>query len=253
MAIINPDIRIIAAARFDTEAAVGNKILKQTLQQQSGTDARRLSRLSLIAALGAGLLRGQGEIRPDCAVFLGTPFSSPSVFEKMADNVLNHHAAMPFDFIANLHNAPVFHAAKTLGTHGATLAVATERHLETRFHPLLLAAQSLPNGGQAAVGWAYEHQATHADTREGSIWILLEHGAEHGVPVTLGGQTQKAERPSRQEAAHSETQGYYWQDVADWVEELGRRDNSAAAGTWTLDTRKAEHEKDRITVKKSAI
>ncbi len=135
MAIINPDIRITAAARFDTEAAVGNKILKQTLQQQSGTDARRLSRLSLIAALGAGLLRGQGEIRPDCAVFLGTPFSSPSVFEKMADNVLNHHAAMPFDFIANLHNAPVFHAAQTLGTHGATLAVATERHLETRFHP----------------------------------------------------------------------------------------------------------------------
>ena len=248
MAIINPDIRIIAAARFDTEAAVGNKILKQTLQQQSGTDARRLSRLSLIAALGAGLLRGQGEIRPDCAVFLGTPFSSPSVFEKMADNVLNHHAAMPFDFIANLH-----HAAQTLGTHGATLAVATERHLETRFHPLLLAAQSLQSGGQAAVGWAYEHQATHADTREGSIWILLEHGAEHGVPVTLNTEAEEAERLSLQEAAHSETQGYYWQDVADWVEELGRRDNSAAAGTWTLDTCKAEHEKDRITVKKSAI
>ena len=138
----------------------------------------------------------------------------------MADNVLNHHAAMPFDFIANLHNAPVFHAAQTLGTHGATLAVATERHLETRFHPLLLAAQSLQSGGQAAVGWAYEHQATHADTREGSIWILLEHGAEHGVPVTLGGQTKEAERPSRQEAAHSETQGYYWQDVADILETL---------------------------------
>jgi len=142
------------------------------------------------------------------------------VFEKMVDNVFNHHAAMPFDFIANLHNAPVFHAAQTLGTHGATLAVATERHLETRFHPLLLAAQSLPNGGQAAVGWAYEHQATHADTREGSIWILLEHGAEHGVPVTLDGQTKEAERPSRQAAAHSETQGYYWQDVADILETL---------------------------------
>ena len=217
---MNPDIRITAAARFDTAAAVGNKILKQTLQQQSSTDARRLSRLSLIAALGAGLLRGQSKIRPDCAVFLGTPFSSPSVFEKMADNVLNHHAAMPFDFIANLHNAPVFHAAQTLDTHGATLAVATERYLETRFHPLLLAAQSLPNGGQAAVGWAYEHQATHADTREGSIWILLEHGAEHGIPVTLDGQTQKAERPSCQAATHSETQGYYWQDVADILETL---------------------------------
>ncbi len=220
MAIINPDIRIIAAARFDTEAAVGNKILKQTLQQQSSTDARRLSRLSLIAALGAGLLHGQGEIRPDCAVFLGTPFSSPSVFEKMADNVLNHHAAMPFDFIANLHNAPVFHAAQTLGTHGATLAVATERHLETRFHPLLLAAQSLQSGGQAAVGWAYEHQTNHADTREGSIWILLEHGAEHGVPVTLDTEAEKAEMPSRQAAAQSETQRYYWQDIADFLETL---------------------------------
>ena len=62
MAIINPDIRIIAAARFDTEAAVGNKILKQTLQQQSSTDARRLSRLSLIAALGAGLQRDRKSV-----------------------------------------------------------------------------------------------------------------------------------------------------------------------------------------------
>lgn len=240
MAIINPDIRITAAARFYTEAAVGNKILKQTLQQQSGTDARRLSRLSLIAALGAGLLRGQSEIRSDCAVFLGTPFSSPSVFEKMADNVLNHHAAMPFDFIANLHNAPVFHAAQTLGTHGAKLAVATERHLETRFHPLLLAAQSLPNGGQAAVGWAYEHQATHADTREGSIWILLEHGAEHGIPITLNIGDEEAEMPSRQAAVQSETQRYYWQDIADFLETLCLADDLPSDKTSPIMMARAE-------------
>lgn len=240
MAIINPDIRITAAARFYTEAAVGNKILKQTLQQQSGTDARRLSRLSLIAALGAGLLRGQSEIRSDCAVFLGTPFSSPSVFEKMADNVLNHHAAMPFDFIANLHNAPVFHAAQTLGTHGATLAVATERHLETRFHPLLLAAQSLPNGGQAAVGWAYEHQATHADTRAGSIWILLEHGAEHGIPITLNIGDEEAEMPSRQAAVQSETQRYYWQDIADFLETLCLADDLPSDKTSPIMMARAE-------------
>ena len=213
MAIINPDIRITAAARFDTEAAVGNKILKQTLQQQSGADARRLSRLSLIAALGAGLLRGQGEIRPDCAVFLGTPFSSPSVFEKMADNVLNHHAAMPFDFIANLHNAPVFHAAQALGTHGATLVVAVDNNIDTCFHPLLLAMQSLQNGGQAAVGWAYEHQAAHADTHEGSIWMLLEAGAEQGVPIVLNDEVMQADRPS-------EKPQYYWQNIADWIEEV---------------------------------
>ena len=216
MAIVNPNIHITAAVRFDTDAGTGGKILKQTLKQQSGIDTRRLSRLSLIAALGAGQLKEQSEIRPDCAVFLGTPFSSPSVFEKMADNVLNHYAAMPFDFIANLHNAPVFHAARALGTHGATLVVAANNNIDTIdtcFHLLLLAMQSLQNGGQAAVGWAYEHQAVHADTHEGSIWIVLEAGAEQGVPVVLSDEGTQTDRPS-------EKPQYYWQNIADWIEEV---------------------------------
>lgn len=213
MAIVNPNIRITAAVRFDTDAGTGGKILKQTLKQQSGIDPRRLSRLSLIAALGAGQLKEQCEIRSDCAVFLGTPFSSPSVFEKMADNVLNHHAAMPFDFIANLHNSPVFHAAQALGTHGATLVVAVDNNIDTCFHPLLLAMQSLQKGGQAAVGWAYEHQAAHADTQEGSIWIVLEAGAEQGVPIVLNDEVMQADRPS-------EKPQYYWQNIADWIEEV---------------------------------
>lgn len=213
MATVNPHIRITAAVRFDTDADTGGKILKQTLKQQSDIDTRRLSRLSLIAALGAGQLKEQSEIRPDCAVFLGTPFSSPSVFEKMADNVLNHHAAMPFDFIANLHNSPVFHAAQALGTHGATLVVAADNNMDTCFHPLLLAMQSLQNGGQAAVGWAYEHQAAHADTHEGSVWILLEVGVEQGVPVVLNDEGMQPERPS-------EKPQYYWQDIADWIEKV---------------------------------
>ena len=213
MATVNPHIRITAAVRFDTDADTGGKILKQTLKQQSDIDTRRLSRLSLIAALGAGQLKEQSKIRPDCAVFLGTPFSSPSVFEKMADNVLNHHAAMPFDFIANLHNSPVFHAAQALGTHGATLVVAADNNMDTCFHPLLLAMQSLQNGGQAAVGWAYEHQAAHTDTHEGSIWILLEVGVEQGVPVELNNEGMRPERPS-------EKPQYYWQDIADWIEKV---------------------------------
>ncbi len=213
MATVNPNIRITAAVRFDTDAGTGGKILKQTLKQQSDIDTRRLSRLSLIAALGAGKLKEQSEIRPDCAVFLGTPFSSPSVFEKMADNVLSHHAAMPFDFIANLHNSPVFHAAQALGTHGATLVVAADNNMDTCFHPLLLAMQSLQNGGQAAVGWAYEYQAAHTDTHEGSIWILLETGVEQGVPVELNNEGMQPERPS-------EKPQYYWQDIADWIEKV---------------------------------
>ena len=213
MATVNPNIRITAAVRFDTNADIGGKILKQTLKQQSDIDTRRLSRLSLIAALGAGQLKEQSEIRSDCAVFLGTPFSSPSVFEKMADNVLNHHAAMPFDFIANLHNSPVFHAAQALGTHGATLVVAADNNMDTCFHPLLLAMQSLQNGGQAAVGWAYEHQAAYTDTHEGSVWILLEAGVEKGVPVVLNDEVMQADRPS-------EKPQYYWQDIADWIEKV---------------------------------
>ena len=211
MATVNPNIRITAAVRFDTDAGTGEKILKQTLKQQSGIDARRLSRLSLIAALGAGQLKEQCEIRSDCAVFLGAPFSSPSVFEKMADNVLNHHAAMPFDFIANLHNSPVFHAAQALGTHGATLVEAVDNNIDTCFHPLLLAMQSLQNSGQAAVGWAYEHQTVHADTQEGSIWIVFEAGAEQGVPVVLNDEDTQTNRPS-------EKSQYYWQNIADWIE-----------------------------------
>lgn len=211
MATVNPNIRITAAVRFDTDADTGGKILKQTLKQQSSIDTRRLSRLSLIAALGAGQLKEQSEIRSDCAVFLGTPFSSPSVFEKMADNVLNHHAAMPFDFIANLHNSPVFHAAQALGTHGATLVVTADNNVDTCFQPFLLAMQSLQNGGQAAVGWAYEHQAARADTQEGSIWILLEAGAEQGVPVVLNDEGIQADRSS-------EKPQYYWQDIADLIE-----------------------------------
>ena len=213
MATVNPNIRITAAVRFDTDADTGGKILKQTLKQQSSIDTRRLSRLSLIAALGAGQLKEQSEIRSDCAVFLGTPFSSPSVFEKMADNVLNHHAAMPFDFIANLHNSPVFHAAQALGTHGATLVVTADNNVDTCFQPFLLAIQSLQNVGQAAVGWAYEHQAARADTQEGSIWILLEAGAEQGVPVVLNDEVMQADRPS-------EKPQYYWQNIADWIEEV---------------------------------
>ena len=213
MATVNPNIRITAAVRFDTDAGIGGKILKQTLKQQSGIDTRRLSRLSLIAALGAGQLKEQCEIRSDCAVFLGTPFSSPSVFEKMADNVLNHYAAMPFDFIANLHNSPVFHAAQALGTHGATLVVTADNNVDTCFHPLSLAMQSLQNSGQAAVGWAYEHQVARSDTQEGSIWIVLEAGAEQGVPVVLNDEVMQADRPS-------EKPQYYWQNIADWIEEV---------------------------------
>lgn len=225
-----PDIRITAAARFGTDAAVSGKILKQTLQQRTGTDPRRLSRLSICAALGAGLLARSRRISPDCAVWLGTPFSSPAVFAKMAGNVLDHHAAMPFDFIANLHNAPAFHAAEALGCHGATSTVPAGRDSDTRFHPLLLAAASLPIGGQAAVGWCYEHQPPYPHTGEGSVWLLLEHGADTGSPLCFSKKT------TPQAATERSSETYYWQHIADLAATLHERSHTIEAGSWTIQT-----------------
>ncbi|MGN6837910.1 hypothetical protein ACTHUT_22155, partial [Neisseria sp. P0022.S010] len=124
---------------FDTDFDTCGTLPKQPSHHHIDIDTHRLIRLSLISVLGAGKWREQRELCFDCAVCLGTPVSSPSVCEKMADNVLNHHAARPFDFIANLHNSPVLHAAQALGTYGATLVVAADNNMDTCFHPLLLA------------------------------------------------------------------------------------------------------------------
>ena len=90
--------------------------------------------------------------------------------------------------------------AQALGTHGATLVVAADNNIDTCFHPLLLAMQSVQNGGQAAVGWAYEYQAAHADIHEGSVWILLEAVTEQGVPVVLNDEVMQADRSAEKAA-----------------------------------------------------
>lgn len=179
MDTLNPTIRICAAARFQTDGRTADKALKQLLRQQSSTDPRRFSRLSLLAALGAAALKQKTAVRPDCTVYLATPFASPALFEKMAENVLAHHTAMPYDFIANLHNAPAFHAAQILGTHGAGISLAADSR--TWQNVLAPAAESLFSNGQTAVGWCSE--AEHADAPEHSIWLLLEHGT-HGTALS---------------------------------------------------------------------
>lgn len=228
METIDLNIRITAAARFDTSTATPVKQLKAALQQQSGIDPRRLSRLSLLAALGANLLKPIRSVAPDCAVYTAAPFSSPSVFEKMTDNVLNHAAAMPFDFIANLHNAPSFHAAQMLGSSGATVFVPADNRPNRQFYPLLAAALSLHAGGQAAVGWCYEHHAGYPCTREGSIWLLLEHGATTGAAVRV--KRRDAADPQEKRRADA----YYWQDVCGWLNGQPEKERVLAAGDWDV-------------------
>ncbi|WP_373814996.1 hypothetical protein [Neisseria dentiae] len=210
MDTINNNVRITAAARFDGDSSVSGKTLKQALQQQTGTDARRFSRLSLLAALGACKLRSRAAVREDCAVYVATPFSSPSLFEKMTDNVLNHHAAMPFDFIANLHNAPAFHAAQALGSRGASLVLAADNRPESWTQILRLAADSLHAEGQIAVGWCYEQPQAQGGW-EGSIWVLLEYARGQGKPG-FADSLNITQTPSENSA--------YWQGVADWLQRL---------------------------------
>ena len=145
----------------------------------------------------------------------------------MADNVLNHAAAMPFDFIANLHNAPSFHAAQTLGSHGATVFIPT--HRQNPFYPLLAVALSLDEGRQAAVGWCYEHQHEHRSTAEGSVWLLLEHGAESGAAVWV-----QRNRATMSGESMTQSDGYYWQAACDWLDRQPENECVLHVGDWDL-------------------
>ena len=146
----------------------------------------------------------------------------------MTGNVLNHAAAMPFDFIANLHNAPSFHAAQMLGSSGATVFVPADNRPNRQFYPLLAAALSLHAGGQAAVGWCYEHHAGYPCTREGSVWLLLEHGATTGAAVRV----KRRDAPDPQEKRRADA--YYWQDVCGWLNGQPEKERVLAAGGWDV-------------------
>ena len=184
--------------------------------------------LNIRITAAANLLKPIRPVAPDCAVYTAAPFSSPSVFEKMTDNVLNHAAAMPFDFIANLHNAPSFHAAQMLGSSGATVFVPADNRPNRQFYPLLAAALSLHAGGQAAVGWCYEHHAGYPCTREGSVWLLLEHGATTGAAVRV--KRRDAADPQEKRRADA----YYWQDVCGWLNGQPEKERVLAAGGWDV-------------------
>ncbi|WP_274571677.1 hypothetical protein [Neisseria leonii] len=209
MDTVNRSIIITAAARFGADLAADGKALKQALHRQSGLDARRLSGLSLTAALCCLQLRQTAGPVGDCAVYAAAPFASPPLFDKMADNVLNCGTAMPLDFIANLHNAPAFYAAQVLGSRGASLLLAADNRPESWPQILYLAADSLSAEGRIAVGWCYEPPA--GGGRSDSIWLLLEEAATAGQP----GFSAACGCP----AAVPDTGGY-WQGVADWLHGL---------------------------------
>lgn len=198
----------LSTAVFFDSSGLDNKTLKQMLHNESGINGRRLSRLSLIAALGALRMRQHAAIRTDCAVYVATPFASPALFQKMADNVLNHHAAMPFDFMANLHNAPAFHAAQALGSNGATVVCAADHNTRSWQKALRLAEHALLAEPQIALGFCREReQETDSD---GCVWLLLERNSNK-IDARLN-HFDKADKPSENP--------HYWQSLIHCLADL---------------------------------
>ncbi|QMT35552.1 hypothetical protein [Neisseria wadsworthii] len=149
-----------------------NACLKRHLKTQYHLDARRFSRLTLLTLAGS-LQLSQQQLPKDTAVYWGGTFSSPSVFNEMMGNVFQQQIAKPFDFLANLHNAPAFHTAAALGLNGVTIFQSVGIEPESWGKPLLLAANHVrQNGGSALAGWSHEAEEGNGE-REGCCCVYL--------------------------------------------------------------------------------
>ncbi|MCP2041225.1 hypothetical protein L1281_001819 [Neisseria sp. HSC-16F19] len=209
-------VSVRAACNLRTDAAVADTQLRRFVQQQYGVDGRRLSRLSLLTLAGA---LGAAEGRTPDALYMGTVFVSKTLMQRMLDNVMFEGLAKPFDFLANLHNAPVFHVAAALGCRGQTLVLPTSDQAASWSIPLRLAINDITCGfaDSALVGWCYEHQPLRQEQRDGSHWLWLQRDPLAEAPqLWLAAGDDGAVLPTAEHPA------YYYQGVADWLAGLGQ-------------------------------
>lgn len=145
-----------------------------------GIDGRRMSRFSQLALLGALPLREH--ITPDTPIFLGSPFASPSKFNKMFTQLNEQDLPSPLDFMANLNNASSFLLAQQFKTTAQTTFLAVDSR--SILQPLQLAQLALHQHKQALVGWAFEH--SESGQNEGSLWWLVSNEpSENSIKITI--------------------------------------------------------------------
>ena len=165
---LNPNQTIAylhATARFIAEPQQPDGELRRLLREQYGIDARRLSRFTLLALLGAlPLCQGLPE---NPAIYLASPFSSPSRMAAMQQKLAACQPS-PLDFMANLHNAATFQLAQILGSSGNSVFLAADA--ESCLNPLYAVLNTLlaEPGQTVLLGWAYEQSGQ--DEQEGSVW-----------------------------------------------------------------------------------
>lgn len=154
---------------------ISNKIDDKTLRQQlkkHGIDARRLSRFTQLALLGALPLKPS--LNENTGIYLGSPFNSPSKFNKMFNQLMEQNLPSPLDFMANINNAATFQLAQTLQLSGNSVFLAINQY--NFWQPLQLALLDLENCDtqQALVGWILESDNKQA---EGAyFWLIAKAG-----------------------------------------------------------------------------
>ena len=155
---------------------ISNDMDDKTLRQQlkaHGVDARRLSRFTQLALLGALPLKPY--LTEKSGIYLGSPFNSPSKFDKMFRQLTTQNLPSPLDFMANINNAATFQLAQTLQIRGNSLFLAVNQH--SLWQPLQLALldleqQEIPS---ALVGWVLENDNGQ---QEGACFWIVSKDAE---------------------------------------------------------------------------
>ena len=155
---------------------ISNDMDDKTLRQQvkaHGVDARRLSRFTQLALLGALPLKPY--LTEKSGIYLGSPFNSPSKFDKMFRQLTAQNLPSPLDFMANINNAATFQLAQTLQIRGNSLFLAVNQH--SLWQPLQLALldleqQEIPS---ALVGWVLEN---NNGQQEGACFWIVSKDAE---------------------------------------------------------------------------
>ena len=155
---------------------ISNDMDGKTLRQQlkaHGVDARRLSRFTQLALLGALPLKPY--LTEKSGIYLGSPFNSPGKFDKMFHQLTAQNLPSPLDFMANINNAATFQLAQTLQIRGNSLFLAVNQH--SLWQPLRLALldleqQEIPS---ALVGWVLENDNGQ---QEGACFWVVSKDAE---------------------------------------------------------------------------
>lgn len=153
---------------------VDDKTLRLRLKEQ-GLEARRLSRFTQLALLGAIPLKPY--INENTGIYLGSFFNSPSKFDKMFHQLMEQNLPSPLDFMANINNAATFQITQTLQTSANSVFLAINH--QTIWQPLKLALLDLENGeiSSALIGWTLE-KSEHSEQTEGAVFWLISKNKE---------------------------------------------------------------------------